>query len=103
MSAPKLLGGVSLSAATAANVFDAVTAAKTFNVRFVNRNTSTATVKLGLSTTSATFANASYLEYNQEVPANGTLELTGIACNTEYLVAESDIASVTCVAYGIEV
>lgn len=103
MSQPKVLGGVDLSAATAADVFSSSANGDTFAVIICNRNTSTATIKLGLSTTSATFANATYLEYNTKVAAESSIHITGLCIeNTYYLVAESDLSSVNVVAVGWE-
>lgn len=103
MSAPKVLGKLSLAAATAANVFGPLTVGATFNVRITNRGSADATVSIGFSGTSATIDNDQLLVKDEIIPENGTLELTGLACSTEYLVALSDVANVTVIAYGIEV
>ena len=104
MATPKNLGGVDLSAATAANVFTGSTNGNSFSVTLVNRGAVNATVKLGFSTTTATFEAANYIEFETVVPAKGVLERTGLIIedNTFFFVAESDVTSVNVTAYGME-
>jgi len=101
--APENLGGVDLSAATAANAFAASGANYKISVNVVNRNATAIDFKMGISDTSATFENANYLEYNLSIPAYGVLERTNLGLqDSKYLVAESDTANVTVTIHGTE-
>ena len=104
MASPRNLGGVDLSAATAANVFTAPATGASFSVTMVNRGAVAATVRLGFSSTSATFEAANYIEYDVVIPANGVLERTGLVIenDTTFFVAQSDVVSVNATAYGIQ-
>lgn len=103
MSTPKILGSADLAAATATNVFGPLTSGAMYNVRIVNRGTVDATVQLGVSATTATLDNSKLLISDEVIPADGTLELTGLAISTEYLVCQSDVVSVNVIAYGVEI
>lgn len=104
---PKLLGSAAASATTATDIISPSSPLHdgyTFAVTICNRNTSQATVRLGISATSATFENANYILYDYVVPAKGTLQVTGLAMEgTKYLIYYSDIASTNCLAYGVDV
>lgn len=77
----------------------------TFSVATVsicNRNASSVTVRLAVST-SATPGNAEWIEYGTTIPANAVLERTGLVLDAgKYIVAYSSTANVSVVAYGIE-
>lgn len=95
------IGGVDLSAATAANVLQAGTSGGTYSCRIFNRGTVDATVRLGKSDTSATFSNATLLVYDIVIPAKGWHDESGIVLDaSDYLVAESDVTSVNAFAFG---
>ena len=103
---PTVLGRASPNAATATDIISPGSPERTgctFAVHIVNQNTSTATVKLGISSVSATFQASGYLLYNYEIPAGEYLQVTGLALDTEYLVYQSDIASTSCMAMGVNV
>lgn len=105
MSSPKKLGSVDLAAATAVDIFQGSAAGGTFTVRICNRSTTVAaTVKLCLSTVTATIQNANLLEPNTVIPPQGTLESTGLVWeNTaDFIVVESDVINVNAIAYGWE-
>lgn len=80
----------------------------TANIRFVNRNASSVKVRLALvdepaGTALANLSDEDYLEYDVELRPNGVLENTGIPVPEGYtLVARSDTANVTVMAYGFE-
>ena len=72
------------------------------NVSLCNRNSTSVTVRLALTTTLAVSDN-SYLEYGVTIPANSVLERTGIAMTTgQLLVVYASSTGVSAVAYGIE-
>ena len=105
MSAPKKLGSVDLSAATAADIFQGSANGGTFTVRMCNRSTTvTATVKLSLSTVTNTIENVNLLEAATILPPGGVLESTGLIWEnaSDFIVAESDVANVNAIAYGWE-
>lgn len=104
MASPKNLGGVDLSAATAANVFTGSTNGNSFSVTVVNRGTVDAKVRLGFSGTTATFENANFIEFDVTIPAKGVLERTGLIIESSsfFFVAQSDVTSVNVTAYGLE-
>jgi hypothetical protein len=98
-----VLGRSDLSAATNTSVYT-VPSAKlaVVNVSICNRGSSTASVRLAVST-SGTPGAGDYIEYDQPVISAGVLERTGLvlAAGT-VLVAYSSGASVSVVAYGFE-
>lgn len=104
MASPRNLGGVDLSAATAANVFTTPTDGASFSVTVVNRGVVDAKVRLGFSSTTATFEVANHIEFDVTIPAKGVLERTGLIIedNTFFFVAQSDVTSVNVTAYGLE-
>jgi hypothetical protein len=100
---PKTLGGVDLAATTAANVFQGSASGNKFSITAVNRNATVIKLRLGFSSTTATFENAKYIEYDVSIPAYGVLERTDLIIEDEtyYFVAYSDTANVNVTAYGI--
>ena len=100
---PANLGGIDLSATTAANVFQGSSTGNKFNVTAVNRNATAIKLRLGFSTTTATFEAANYIEYDVTIPAYGVIERTDLYIEDDsyFLVAESDTANVNVTAYGI--
>jgi len=72
--------GASAPAATSATEFYTVPASKhaTVTVSICNRGSSSATVRLAHMDATGTAANEDYIEYDTTVPANGTLERSGI-------------------------
>lgn len=95
------IGGVDLSAATAANVLTAGSSGGTYNCRIFNRGTVNATVRLGKSNSSATLENATLLVYDIVIVAKGWHDETGIVMdNGDFLVAESDVTNVNAFGYG---
>jgi len=102
-AAPKKLGAISPDAATATDVFGPLTTGAVFSLQIFNGNAATATLKVSLSDTTATQAAAAYLLNDYELASGQFINLTGLACDTEYLVAESDVVTVNFVAMGVEV
>jgi hypothetical protein len=71
-------------------------------VNFCNRNTTPATVRLAVCTTT-TPAASEYLVYDAVVDANGTFEVTGVIADTgKYVVTYSSLANVSVNIYGFE-
>ncbi|MGB1142538.1 MAG: hypothetical protein ACPG1A_16685 [Halioglobus sp.] len=103
MSTPKVLGGQNLTANSITSLFDTLSVGAMFNLRVNNRNATDIVFDLGFSTSPSVFDNAMYLEHQLVIPANGQLELTGLAIETQHLLARSDTANVSVVAYGVEV
>lgn len=68
----------------------------TVNVRLANRTTVSVKCRVAISTTT-TPADADYINYDVEVPANGILEATGLVC------AAGEIVTVYAAATGISV
>ena len=103
---PKVLGRIAASATTATDVFGPGSPERTgatFCVHILNRNANAASVRLGLSSTSATFEATGYLLYNSSIPSGGWIQVTGLACDNDYLVYYSDVADTTCIAMGVDV
>ena len=72
------------------------------SVTICNRNATSVTVRLGL-TTSGSVTDNSYLEFGTSIPGNGVLERTGIVMDAgKLLVVYSSASGVNAVAYGIE-
>jgi len=98
-----ILGTADLVAVTNTTVYTAVAGkVTTLNVNVCNRGAAAVLVRLATSAT-GTPTNAEYIEYDVSIPANGVLERTGIAMEAgRNLVAYSDLATVSVVAYGFE-
>lgn len=94
------LGSADLLAATDTLLFTASTV-QTFNVRFVNRNTTPVKVRLAVGSGANPVA-ADYLDYDVTVPANGILEDIGLVCSVgEKVWVRSDTANVSVRAHGM--
>lgn len=73
----------------------------TANVSFCNRTG--APIRVRLAVRSGALTNADYLEFDAEVPANGVLERTAIACEAgEIITARASAAGISAVARGFE-
>lgn len=97
------LGKADLAATTLTTVYT-VTTGKigTCNVSICNRNATAVTVRLAIAAT-ATPTNSEWLEYDAAIPANSTLERSGVVLqSTEKVVAYSNSANVTVQVYGFE-
>ena len=98
-----ILGSSDLSANTNTTAY--TVPADTYSVvtvSFCNRSSSTAQVRLSVSTNATPGANE-YLEYDTSVGPNGVLERTGIVADaSKQIVVRSSIASVSAVVMGIE-
>jgi hypothetical protein len=102
------LGIADLTAATYTNLYTCP--ANTFavaNVSLCNRNPTAVTVRLALTTTSASGntapADLAFLEFGVTIPANSVLERTGIVVDTgKFLTVWASTTGVSAVAYGIE-
>ena len=97
------LGSAALAAATSTTVYTVPTATiATLNVSIVNRGFTTARVDVAVGT-NASPADADYLEFGAEVPANGVLERTAIVASAaERVVARSSTANCTVRVHGFE-
>lgn len=100
------LGVADLAATTYTNLYTCP--ATTFAIATVslcNRNATSVTVRLALTTTSAAApADQAFLEYGVTIPANSVLERTGIVVDStnKYIVAYASATGVSAVVYGIE-
>jgi len=73
----------------------------TANVSFCNRTS--APIRVRLAVRNGALTNSDYLEFDAEVPANGVLERTAIACEAgEIITARASAAGVSAVARGWE-
>ena len=105
------LGVADLAATTDTTVYTCPT--DTFSVVSIsvcNRGATTATIRIALSS-SATPADADYLEYDTDLLAKGVIERTGIVMDNnqqaggvggKYLIVRSSLTSVSAVVMGIE-
>lgn len=100
-------GALDLIANTDAELMTGPTGfSSTVNVRFVNRNSTSARIRLALVDAGFGLAIAAldvedFLEFDLELRANGVLENTGIPIPDGFtLVVRSDTNDVTAVAYG---
>lgn len=97
------LGAVDLTAETNTTLYTAPSGFYSVaNVNVCNRTNQAATIRIALSA-SGTPTDAEWVEYNAEIPARGILERTGLVVGAgQNIVAYSDTADVSAVAYGIE-
>ena len=95
------LGSADLAAGVDTLLFTAA-AAQVFNVRFANRNISSAAkVRVAIGS-GANPAATDYVTYDVIIPANGILEDTSLVCsNGEKVWARSDTANVSVRAHGM--
>lgn len=101
---PSGILGQSAPAATTNTTVYTVPSGKvaTFNINFVNRGSSSATVRLAIAST-GTPADSEWIEYDSTVPANGVLERTGIVAQAaERVVAFASTANTSINVYGYE-
>lgn len=99
-----VLGQADLAAATYTTVYqipDSTTRAN-FNVVFCNRSSSVASVRLAFSAASGTPVAAAFRVYDYIIePNDPPFVLSGcLLANSEYIVAYSSVASVTCSVEG---
>lgn len=98
-----ILGQSAPSAATNTTVYTVPSAkTATFSVSICNRGTTLANIRMAIAAT-GTPANAEYIEYETEVPANAVFERTGLVAQaTKNLVVYADSASLSVSVYGYE-
>ena len=98
-----ILGKAALAATTNTTVY--TVPASTFTVASINvanRSASAITVRIGLSVT-GTPGTDEWIEYDSSIPANATLERTGIVMDaTKNVVVYASTANATAMVYGIE-
>ena len=97
------IGGVSLTAATPANVHTAGADGGTYHVNMYNGAAdSAAVVRLGVSSTTGAFETALELFDNLTLQPNETRDYSGIVCDgtDKYIVGESSVTGVVMVAMG---
>tara|TARA_R110000751_G_scaffold294018_1_gene401814 strand:+ start:2069 stop:2380 length:312 start_codon:yes stop_codon:yes gene_type:complete len=99
------IGGVSLTAATPANINTAGGSGGTFNVNMLNTAATAAVVQLGVSSTSATFEAALKLVEALTIQPDESATYDGITCDGTdvYIVGQSDTTGVVMVAMGYDV
>ncbi|TXH54036.1 MAG: hypothetical protein E6Q97_11780 [Desulfurellales bacterium] len=98
------LGAVDLAATTNTTVYAGPASGKvgTVTVSLCNRNSTPVRIRLALATSSSPGA-AEWVWYDKLIPGNESIERTGIAVdNGKQVVAYSDVANVSVVAYGFE-
>lgn len=98
-----ILGQSAPSATTNTTVYTVPSAkTATFSVSICNRGTTLSNVRMAISAT-GTPANAEYIEYDTEVPANSVFERTGLVAQaTKNLVVYADSANLSVSVYGYE-
>jgi len=97
------LGTANLVAATNTTIHTAIAGKiTTLNVNICNRGAVAVLVRLATSATGVPTL-AEYIEYDVSIPAHGVLERTGVVMEAgRNLVAYSNLATVSVVAYGFE-
>lgn len=98
-----ILGQAALSATTNTTVYTVpVDKTSTFTVTLCNRDATASTVRLAVCA-SGTPTDAEYLLYDFAIPANGTIEKSGIVADVgKNLVAYASNAFTSVSAYGFE-
>jgi hypothetical protein len=98
------LGAADLAATTPTNLYQCpVSLVTTLTLSLCNRNSSSVTVRVSISSVSATMGNSEYIEYNTLIPANGVLERTGLVLDAnKYLICYASTTGVSAVAWGFE-
>ena len=99
------LNGVDLTTTAATSVYTCpVTTFSVVSVSICNRSATAVTVRLALTTSSATPALTDYLEYDASLSANGILERTGIVmtAGNQLVVTAGTGNVVSVVVVGIE-
>ena len=98
-----ILGQSAPSAATNTTVYTVPsTKVATFSVSICNRGLTLSNVRMAISATS-TPANAEFIEYDTEIPANSVFERTGLVAQAaKNLVVYADSASLSVSVYGFE-
>lgn len=76
---------------------------QTVAVNFCNTSASAGFIRLNISTTATSPANADFIEYDVPIAAGGEIERTGIVItNGQQIGAYSSIAGVSCVAFIVD-
>lgn len=99
------LGANDLAATTNTGVYTVPSGRKaTVNLTICNRNATAVTVRVAhIDGAVGAVANEDYIEYGLTVPANGTLDRTGIPMSaTHTLMVYSSSTSVSAVISGVE-
>jgi hypothetical protein len=99
------LNGVDLTTTAATSVYTCpVTTFGVVSVSICNRSATAVTIRLALTTSSATPANSDYLESDASISANGVLERTGIVmtAGNQLVVTAGTGNVVSVVVVGIE-
>ena len=99
-----VLGRVSLASTTLTTVYTVPAGNVSYlNINIANRTGASAAVRVALAQTAASPLDAEYLEYETDIGGNGVLERTGLVLGAGWsVVAYSDKANVSVMAYGIE-
>lgn len=96
-------GRQSLTAATPASIVQAGASGGTYNVEILNATGAAAVVKLGISSTDATFEPAGMLINDLSLADDGQATFKQIVLGSnEYIVGESDTTNVNMVAMGFD-
>lgn len=99
------LGAQDLAATTNTAVYTVPSSRKaTVTISVCNRNSSAVTVRLAhIDGAIGAIANEDYIEYGTSIPANGTLERSGITLAASATIgAYASTTGVSAVVYGIE-
>ena len=99
------LSGTDLTTTAATSVYTCpVTTFSVVSVSICNRTALAVTVRLALTTSSATPATTDYLEYDSSLSANGVLERTGIVmtAGNQLVVTGGTGNALSVVVVGIE-
>jgi len=99
------LGSADLSATTNTSIYSVPSGRKaTCSINICNRNASSITVRVAhIAGAIGSLANGDYIEYGSTIPANGSLERTGITMTaTHTLMAYASSGSVSVLVHGVE-